>query len=98
MPNHRQDLPRHGLEILPLDGTFTPNGGSVVAITNDWNLAAIGDYNGDGRDDILWRHDGGTVANWLASATGSGAFAPNNASVAAAANDWVIQSPDTQWL
>ena len=22
----------------------------------DWVVAAVGDYNGDGRDDILWRN------------------------------------------
>ncbi len=36
------DLPRHGLEILPLDGTFTPmpNGDSPVAHQRSWTNAA----------------------------------------------------------
>ena len=31
---------------------------------NDWHIEGIGDFNGDGKDDILWRHDNGTVATW----------------------------------
>ena len=31
----------------------------------DWQIAeATGDYNGDGRSDILWRNDNGLVAVW----------------------------------
>lgn len=49
-----------------------------------------GDFNGDGRADILWRNDDGTVADWLANA--SGGFTPNLASLAAAPGDWHIVS------
>jgi hypothetical protein len=51
-------------------------------LTN-WFVAGIGDFNGDGRDDVLWRHVGGAVTNWLAhSGFGSDwqyAFAGNDA-------------------
>jgi hypothetical protein len=30
-----------------------------------WWIAATGDYNGDGVDDLLWRHEKGAVSNWL---------------------------------
>ena len=43
---------------------FISSGGS------DWQVAAIGDYNGDGRDDILWRHSSGVVTDWLGQANG----------------------------
>ena len=55
----------------------TANGGvvsngdnSYTAMSNAWHVEAIGDYNGDGRDDILWRHDDGTIIDWLGTASG----------------------------
>ena len=55
----------------------TANGGvqsngdnSYTAMSNVWHVEAIGDYNGDGRDDILWRHDDGTIIDWLGTASG----------------------------
>jgi len=29
----------------------------------------VGDYNGDGQADILWRHTSGTVAIWFLNGT-----------------------------
>ena len=61
----------------------TANGGvinngdnSYAAMSNVWHVEAIGDYNGDGRDDILWRHDNGTIIDWLGTA--SGGFTDNS--------------------
>ena len=36
----------------------------------DWTVAGTGDFNGDGRDDVLWRHDNGAVTDWLGQANG----------------------------
>lgn len=30
-----------------------------------WSVAGIGDFNGDGIDDILLRNVDGTIVNWL---------------------------------
>jgi FG-GAP-like repeat/Right handed beta helix region/FG-GAP repeat len=35
-----------------------------VPVTLDWKVKGIGDFNGDGYADILWRHDGGQVTIW----------------------------------
>jgi FG-GAP-like repeat len=29
-----------------------------------WNIVGAGDYNGDSKADILWRHNGGTAYIW----------------------------------
>jgi hypothetical protein len=42
-----------------------------------WHVAATGDFNADGRDDILWRNDNGTVVEWLGQSNGG--FADNSA-------------------
>ena len=64
----------------------TANGGvinngdnSYAAMSNVWHVEAIGDYNGDGRDDILWRHDNGTIIDWLGTAPGG--FTDNSANL-----------------
>ncbi len=40
-------------------------GGSAVTLDASWSVAAIGDFNGDGRRDILWRNNDGTLAEWF---------------------------------
>jgi FG-GAP-like repeat len=35
-----------------------------------WKIAGVGDFNGDGRSDILWRNDDGTVTDWVGDANG----------------------------
>ncbi|HEV2044406.1 MAG TPA: FG-GAP-like repeat-containing protein, partial [Sphingomicrobium sp.] len=62
-------------------GGFTPNNANAAALVpTDWQVAGTGDFNGDGRDDILWRNDNGTVSNWLGTAAGG--FTPNDANAA----------------
>lgn len=38
-----------------------------IAVTPDatWHAVEIGDFNGDGSSDILWRNDNGAMAEWL---------------------------------
>jgi hypothetical protein len=31
----------------------------------DWGISDVGDYNGDGFDDILWRYTDGSLAMWV---------------------------------
>lgn len=58
------------------DGTFRGNfDKAALPVELAWAIAATGDYNGDGRSDVLWRHTNGTVTNWLGQADGS--FAGN---------------------
>lgn len=59
------------LAIWEMDGTQIKNadflrvGSTMVgAPGSDWHIHAIGDYDGDGRDDILWRTDSGLLAIW----------------------------------
>ena len=53
------------------DGGFVNNDANAFAtVATNWQVVAIGDYNGDGRDDILWRSDSGRLSNWLGTATG----------------------------
>src|SRR6478672_4253276 len=67
------------------NGSFVSNqanAGTGIA-DNSWHVAGTGDFNGDGRVDVLWRNDNGQLSNWLGTA--NGALAPNNASITSSA-------------
>ncbi len=42
---------------------------SFGARSDDWSVRGIGDFNGDGRDDILWRNASGQTQVWLMNGT-----------------------------
>jgi hypothetical protein len=46
----------------------------------------VGDFNGDGRSDILWRHSSGTIVEWLLNGT----TLIEHGSPGAATMDWTI--------
>jgi hypothetical protein len=74
------------------NGGFTSNWANVaVSVPTDWKIASIGDFNGDGKDDILWRSDGGQTTDWLGTA--SGGFTDNYANAAAfVPTNWHVQA------
>ena len=49
---------------------------------------AHNDFNGDGKSDVLWRADDGTMTNWLGQSNGSLAY--NAASYSTVATSWHI--------
>ena len=61
--------------------------GSPGSVGNDWQIAGVGDFNGDRRDDILWRNTSGEVYEWLMNGTNLiGAGSPGSVS-----SDWQIE-------
>ena len=75
------------------DGNFDGNTDEVdIMVGLDWQVAGVGDYDGDGRDDVLWRRDNGALAEWLGQADGS--FILNASFNYSAATSWQVQSPD----
>ena len=55
------------------DGTFVDNYANAAngAASTSWQVAGTGDFNGDGRTDILWRNTDGTIDDFLGQANGS---------------------------
>ncbi len=71
-------------------GGFTQNSANFSTfVATSWHVAGTGDFNGDNKDDILWRNDSGHVTNWLGTSTG--AFTMNSANMSQfVATDWHI--------
>jgi hypothetical protein len=68
-------------------GGFTDNGGvAYLNVGPSWNVVGVGDFNGDGRADILWRNNDGIISDWLAQ--GDGSFVDNGANSAASVPSW----------
>ena len=85
-----------GLAVWLMNGTTIAASGTItsggVALTPDatWHVVEVGDFNGDGNSDILWRSDSGAMAEWLMSGT------TITQSVAPSANGAAV-SPDASW-
>jgi hypothetical protein len=78
---------------------WTMEGGTVKYSTslgnvpNNWGVAAIGDFNGDGASDILWRAISGDLAIWYLKGNVNGLSAPTVISSAGFGNvptNWAV--------
>ena len=71
------------------------NGGYGFVLSNiapfnpgtDWSIQGVGDFNGDGYADILWRHTAGAVVIWLLN----GSNVIGTGSLGNVATDWTVQ-------
>jgi hypothetical protein len=71
------------------NGTFVDNSANAGAFaTPDWKIVGAGDLNGDGRADILWRNNDGTLTDWLTNANGSFSGGP----AYGALTNWAVAS------
>ena len=58
----------------------------VGSVTTDWTIVGTGDFNGDGKADILWRHTSGAVAIWLMN----GSAILSTAGIGNPGTDWSV--------
>ena len=78
------------------DVAVSNDANSFTVLPNSWQVAETGDYNGDGRDDILWRNSNGSFTNWVAQ--GNVSFVSNDLNAhAVIPTAWQVQGPDTFW-
>ncbi|MEJ0076716.1 MAG: VCBS repeat-containing protein [Alphaproteobacteria bacterium] len=92
------------LAIWGMDGTrikfngFVNNGTTAVGAPGpDWHIERLGDYDGDGKNDILWRTDSGSLAIWEMDGTRikfNGFVNNGTEAVGAPGPDWHIVKPD----
>jgi hypothetical protein len=69
------------------NGAFASNFGTAYyQVGNAWQIEGVGDFNGDGRSDVFWRHDGGDIITWAGQGDGSLRASGN----AGAGTDWHV--------
>jgi hypothetical protein len=74
------------------NGAFANNFSNFnVIASSNWQIAGFGDFNGDGRNDILWRSNDGTVSDWLANPNGGFTTNGSNYTIYATSN-WHISA------
>jgi len=67
-------------------------GGKPIRVDASWSVAGIGDFNDDGKADILWRNTSGEIAEWQmnGSAIASSGFVTSQGAVIRPDASWHI--------
>ena len=65
-------------------------GGSAATPDSSWNVAGIGDFNGDGKADVLWRNANGSLVDWTMNGS-------QIASSQAVTLGGTLATPDSSW-
>ncbi len=80
------------------NGSFIGNDTNFyTTISTSWQVEGIGDFNGDGRDDLLWRNGStGQTTDWLGQANGS--FIGNDANaLSTIGSTWQVHPNPDIW-
>ena len=86
----RKGRPTNGgdVAIWLMNGTTRASAAGLGNVPTDWMVVETGDFDGDGRSDILWRNTvTGDIAMWFMN----GVTLASGAGVGNVSTDWVIQ-------
>jgi FG-GAP-like repeat len=76
--------------------TGTPTTVSVLSATDlgvvptSWHIVGTGDFNGNGKSDILWHNDNGDTSIWLMTTTGTQVQVASTADLGVVPTSWSV--------
>jgi hypothetical protein len=70
-----------------MNGAMVSSAGSLGNVPTNWSILQTGDYDGNGKFDLLWRDNGGNTAIWFMNGTS----VVSVSSVGQAGTSWVVQ-------
>ena len=73
------------------NGALTFSAQDLGLVDTSWQIAGVGDYNGDRLADILWRHTNGDAALWNSTGASSGALTFSAQDLGLVDTGWSIQ-------
>jgi hypothetical protein len=71
-----------------MNGAAALSAGALGNVPTTWSIALVGDYNGDGLSDLLWRDNLGNTVIWFMNATMVG----SSVGVGNIPTNWIVQS------
>jgi hypothetical protein len=69
-------------------GAAVLSSGGLGTVPTVWTVAQTGDYDGDGKSDLLWRDTGGNTAMWFMNGT----TVASSAAFGNIPTNWTVQS------
>jgi hypothetical protein len=80
------------MAIWLMNGATVSSAGGLGNVPATWSVADTGDYDGDGKSDLLWRDSLGNTAIWFMNGVAvSSAGSVGNIPIA-----WTVQSANTE--
>jgi hypothetical protein len=75
-----------------MNGATISSAGGIGTVPTTWSIALVGDYNGDGMSDLLWRDTSGNTAVWFMN----GATISSTAFIGNVPTNWTVQSVNAE--
>ena len=75
-----------------MNGAAVLSAAGLGTVPTTWLIALVGDYNGDGMSDLLWRDNVGNTAVWFMN----GVTASSTAGVGSIPTTWTVQSVNAE--
>jgi FG-GAP repeat len=75
-----------------MNGAQVVSTAAVGSIASSWSIALTGDYDGDGKSDLLWRHTSGNTAIWLMD----GEKVATSAGLGSISTSWTVQRTNAE--
>jgi hypothetical protein len=75
-----------------MNGAAALSVGFLGNVPTTWLLALVGDYNGDGMSDLLWRDNLGNTAIWFMNGT----TIASTAGVGNIVTTWTVQATNAE--